>query len=1190
MGVSFKVARTGSRYRPHPPPPDPPPSDEAGSVPPPAGTGGKVGLLGLGHCLADHSVSSVNCEKNPDGQEELPASFSLNLFPDGFSIGKPNEGMPLPLVKDLPKVLHPYDRASKSLFSAIENGWLPGEILEDLPCNYINGTITCEVWDYRSFMAKLVSNDISDDEFPKVQKVRLQMGMETVVKDMPLISDDAWTYNDLLQAESRIIKALQPVLYLEPKPSLDRLCKTPVLTQLDLGIYGTKVKGKHHIGLESELKCTRQPSRMDVPSNTFSQDLKSQPSDAPKGEKICPTQCTPRSLPNMELQKYDGLGQALPLTSQYGSVINGSFSSRNAGMVPSITRAQDEVVKGSCICLKDLADFPAGNSDKLTPGVPCLKPTLKRPKQEPQDFDTYPTISTKKTRLLEPDLQRKITALCKRQESQDIHNMLHSASDNYSHPQMMNEAISGRKMVPDGQTPFPLNKRNAQSSVVKEPIEFETKNLAKAEALNDVEEQTLNIRSSKSYQNLPLASTKAWPPQMCWTNASSSIEKPLRKEIASRRKKSLGTTQVSAGCSLNSQDSQVGEKQMNVIQVSHIMRQNASVIEMSKGNVTSVPAASNGNAFLNSSSCNFLICANQNSSRTKKNSRSNGKNPTLASSCNGSQGAANETNIPFCSNSFLVRTPSVQFLSEDESYCAIRMKFSKIEMVVKRHGLNKTKNKNEKFLKSRSLPHSPLGQCSLIMTEDTENFTPFAERKFMSKSILSCSRNTCITRILSYRRVRILFSSNGMPCFLDDSWSKLILSEFDEPDDHKVAAEIIYGDKQERFHFGHLPTTHHADLYASQFTSLMERDEYELVDDQIQFHPSPATPASTSNSILLQIGSRGSAELPCDVHFLNHPTETTPFTTKSIPTLKYLGYQSQNVLSPMIPSSSQNLTRPLKREFALHLNSLYMQQPPSQRLLPLLQKNSLDATTIPMLNQPPNSPRLQRLNLQQFQQQQYQQSIMQQNISVNNLRGHFVASDDQVSEFCSSNNQQVNRGTSSVQAAVLARLNRSQSMGRGFIAGVPMRGSSGGIVRTTDGSLLSQALGMTSSNHNQSRARRSRNLRSNNNDLLHQHQAQAARLQQPEDWQRGQLVLPQQNGSPVGTQMSQTTPTSPMQFCSGSVLQQLNAGINIVSSPQLSTQTVGSGGSRTSSPMKLQCVGKGSLGGIGNPCKKERNS
>nr|CAD1842759.1 unnamed protein product [Ananas comosus var. bracteatus] len=197
MGVSFKISRIGSRYRPTP------------RIPTPAA----------------EVVSVV----------ELEASLALNLFPDGFFIGIPTEGMLLPLLGGVP-VLHPYDRSSKTLFSAIENGWLPGDILDDIPCKYLNGTIICEVWDYRSCMTKLGDNEPSGDEFPKLKKVNLRMGMENVVKDMLSIADDSWTYNDLLQAESQIIKALRPRLNLDPKPLLNRLCRNPVPKMLDLGI------------------------------------------------------------------------------------------------------------------------------------------------------------------------------------------------------------------------------------------------------------------------------------------------------------------------------------------------------------------------------------------------------------------------------------------------------------------------------------------------------------------------------------------------------------------------------------------------------------------------------------------------------------------------------------------------------------------------------------------------------------------------------------------------------------------------------------------------------------------------------------------------------------------------------------------------------------------------------------------
>ncbi|KAH7682664.1 Transcription factor Spt20 protein [Dioscorea alata] len=1015
--------------------------------------------------------------------------------------------------------------------------------------------------------SKLDSNGTSK-VFPKVQKVLLRMGTETVVKDMPLISDDAWTYNDLLQAESRIIKALQPVLYLEPKPSLDRLCKAPVLKQLGLGTHGTALKGKHHIGPDAELEYSRQSDRTDALSNASVGNLKSQPFDAPEGEAKCPTQSHPKSMPNVESTKY-GIEQASPLTCFHGSVINDPFSSPNAEPVSSIRTARDEALKGSCIGHKIPANFPLAKSDKLIPGVPCLKPTLKRPKQEPQDFDTHQIVTTKRAKFLEPDLQRKIAALCEPGESQDPLNLLCSRSDNYAHPQVMNEEVSGEKWVPNGQNPFPLCLRDVPTSIVKQPVEFETKNIVKSEPLNGTNEQALSVRSSKTSTNLPLASIKPLPPQMYWINASSTIEKPPKKETASRIKKAVGASQVSTGRSLNSQFSRVGGKQMNVIEVSHIMREDASPIQTSKGNVTSVPATSNENAFTNPSSTISLISASQTPSRAKNNSRSNCKNPAPVISANALGGAVIKSEIPNYSKNVLVRTPSLQFLPEIDSVRAIRMNFSRIEVVAKRHGLNKRKVKNDKILKTRSLPDPRMPQRCLIMDKNTEDFIAFAEKKCMSKSILCGSRNTCKIRILSYRRVRILFR-DGMPIFVDDSWSKLVLRESDVPDIHKVAAEMLYGDNEQSIHLTYLPTAHHADLYASQFTSLMVREGFELLDDQVRFQPS-ATPARTSNS---RMGSHGPGELPSTGYFPNQSAETT--TANSIPTLKCLGYPSQNDPSPM----SLNLTRPIELEIAPELSCVPMHQSLNQSFLPIFPKSTLDATTVLMLDQLPNNPRLQHLNLQQFQQQYQQQSIMQQTMPGNNsLGGHFFTSDDQrITEFCSSNNQQIRRGGSAIQAAVLARLNRSPSVGTGVIEGGPRMNPSGGTIWTNDGSPLSPALDMSPSNQNQIRTRTRSNLCSNY-DLLHQHQAQQARLQQPENWQRRQL-LPQQYSSPAATQMSQCTPNSPMQFISGSAPQQANAGVSVASSPQVSAQIVGSGGSLTSSPMGLKGVGKGSSSGV----------
>jgi hypothetical protein len=69
-----------------------------------------------------------------------------------------------------------------------------------------------------------------------VNKVRLRMTFENVVKDITLLSDDSWSYRDFVEAEARIVRALQPELCLDPTPKLDRLCQDPIPHKLSLGI------------------------------------------------------------------------------------------------------------------------------------------------------------------------------------------------------------------------------------------------------------------------------------------------------------------------------------------------------------------------------------------------------------------------------------------------------------------------------------------------------------------------------------------------------------------------------------------------------------------------------------------------------------------------------------------------------------------------------------------------------------------------------------------------------------------------------------------------------------------------------------------------------------------------------------------------------------------------------------------
>lgn len=87
-----------------------------------------------------------------------------------------------------------------------------------------NEYIFKQVCDYRSCMLKFRNSNSSGDEFPRVQKVCLRMGMENVVKDMPSISDDSWTYNDLLVSLNDYSVFLVPLCYFNFSKLLVFIC------------------------------------------------------------------------------------------------------------------------------------------------------------------------------------------------------------------------------------------------------------------------------------------------------------------------------------------------------------------------------------------------------------------------------------------------------------------------------------------------------------------------------------------------------------------------------------------------------------------------------------------------------------------------------------------------------------------------------------------------------------------------------------------------------------------------------------------------------------------------------------------------------------------------------------------------------------------------------------------------------
>ncbi|CAI9267615.1 unnamed protein product [Lactuca saligna] len=236
MAVSFKVSKKGTRFRLKPKPESPSSALEDNhkvDAPPQ-----------LPHIhppsTRKRSIDDTQDDDDVAGILDAEVSFILNIFPDGYTIKNPSEVniVHQNAVQNDPKLLFPYDRTSENLFAAIECGRLPAYFLDHIPFKFSNGAVVCEV---RDFCEQGV-NGLSTVVSPCITKVSLKMSLNNVVKDMDQFSDSAWTYGDLLEAESRILKALKPTLCLDPTPNLNRLCKEPTSLNLNLNIPDIRKK------------------------------------------------------------------------------------------------------------------------------------------------------------------------------------------------------------------------------------------------------------------------------------------------------------------------------------------------------------------------------------------------------------------------------------------------------------------------------------------------------------------------------------------------------------------------------------------------------------------------------------------------------------------------------------------------------------------------------------------------------------------------------------------------------------------------------------------------------------------------------------------------------------------------------------------------------------------------------------
>ncbi|KAK9099588.1 hypothetical protein Syun_026633 [Stephania yunnanensis] len=507
--------------------------------------------------------------------------------------------------------------------------------------------------------------------------------------------------------------------------------------------------------------------------------------------------------------------------------------------------------------------------------------------------------------------------------------------------------------------------------------------------------------------------------------------------------------------------------------------------------------------------------------------RSNSLPKTPSTSGVGSPASVGNMSVPLSASSPPVGSPCLA----DQ---AILERFSKIEMVTMRHGLNVKKNKVDDYPVHRATGYSTeLLSSHLSSASSSEDFKDSSCRWPLSKSLVGGSMNVRKIRVMDFVHGERRLQGN-MVTFIPKVRRRLIMSEkqndgtvamrYGEPDDSDPLASEDY--------LPTLPTTHYADSLAAQFTALMTREGYQY-DDHVQ--PKPAASFSSSQPNVSGVA----------VEIQQHPNNVPRQPSGAVATPVTSGNPFMNQTQNHLPG-----TRVLP-----HGNNQGLQM--SQGLMP-------GAAVPPNLAQQLDS---QGSLQQQQQQQQNQMPQIQQHAQLQRpsmmLPGNSLSHLNAIGQ-----NSNVQLGT----AMGLGNMGNNMVglSGIGNIMGL-------GSVRGIGGAGMSSPMGPMSGMGNMGQNPMSLSQASNFSNVINQHfrsgninpaqVAAMAKLRMVQN-RTGILGGPQSGiagMSGAGHMHPGSAALPPMSTASAGAPP---------ASPQLSSQTLGSVGSMTSSPMELQGVNK----------------
>ncbi|KAM3346051.1 hypothetical protein ACQJBY_020523 [Aegilops geniculata] len=854
MVVSFKLSRRGGRF--YPPPPAPGPAADASDGPPKP----PPWEAGPGLCGGSRSgVAARSSARRGDGADPadsgLEPSFALNLFPDGYSVGRLDKGMLVFLIGDDPE-RKPYTRASRALLSDIEYGCLPKDILHGIPCKFQNGIVVCEVRDYRSFLSH--GDDSSEDYFPIMNRIALRLGTECVVNDLSLIADASWTYHEQLIAESTIINSLQPRLNLDPKPCLEKLCNS--VKKIDLGLH----KGRRRMKETSPLNTSPGPPEQRKPKEC----------DACEGAAVC--------IENSALEVLaSGIRSCSPVNCPSPPQVN-SAKSTVMSDPEDTTQCSSSIINSSAFCDREqsASSTPASdnflqNHDQHQVDLDIMKvdhkkgrllteTVLPQKRKECSNLQHERLFSDKRARLSSRSSDEQFQ---KSAEASNKEGLLLGSPKEPSVEDKVDQAIGNKDMEVHQQKSFSTPSLNIKDPCPEKFAEKVKQGSRKELPVEVMVDQTMGKKDMRLQEQKPFTVVSTNHPLPSFNRNDSCLEQfpekvklGYQKELLVEVKleQTIGRGQENEPLSILPTSLPHSSLNRNSLQVEKIPEKvYSSDTRMKESHLVSFVDVDNHGGELKDSSVTSVTSCNASSrnadAKPQEDKACMEPQPTTSKiKVSGTSTISLNQQIHFEGNGqkqadVLVRrscedrssiVPGVtdgtssQFgISPDIEVCIghplyniepnIERILSEVILTTQRHAPDGNAAKIDGL---ETL--TPVNSCSpscFVRYEGGEG-SPYTREETISCCPTRRTKHTRNIRSLVFHRVQYF-------CRVDQSHYILCLLESESPDDHQIAVEMISGD--ERFHIATLPTSDQAKKFVDQFILLMKRDGYTLCNSTV---------------------------------------------------------------------------------------------------------------------------------------------------------------------------------------------------------------------------------------------------------------------------------------------------------------------------------------------------------------------